>query len=150
MYTSHKAVGIMSMSVYLLHLFQQHISQLVDSEVVGAASLQAVVAPCEQLCQEAYMEASEAVQAGEDGVNHARLQLHLLQLALAEHPLHNAKCPHVVQLCLDQLCGDKKRKERVNHVKWGYNRIAHLAKEINILLCSSPERNTSPDRNTHL
>lgn len=77
-----------------------------DDEVPGATRAQGMAPAIQQLAEEARVDVSELVHTGEQALDHSRLQLQLFQHARAEEAGHDLQCPHVVQLCLDQLCGD--------------------------------------------
>ncbi len=74
-----------------------------DGEIVCAVRLQALSAPCEELCEEVRVKHQQALQAGEQHMHDPRLQLHLLQHAPPEHAIHDPQRPNVMDLRLDQL-----------------------------------------------
>lgn len=87
----------------LPYLSEQQFSNPADSEVGGAALHQTLLPPVQQLWQESWVPLQQLVQTGEDGVNHSRLQHHLLLHPPPVHPFHDPQRPNMVKLCLDQL-----------------------------------------------
>lgn len=85
------------------YLSEQQVPDPAHREVGGAALHQALLPPVQQFGQEAGVPLQQLVQTGEDGVNHARLQHHLLLHPPPVHPLHDPQRPHVVELRLDEL-----------------------------------------------
>lgn len=85
------------------YLSEQQVSDPAHGEV-GVAALQETLPPAaQQLRQEVGVPLQQLIQAGEDGVNHACLQHHLLLHPPPVHPLHDPQGPHVVELGLEQL-----------------------------------------------
>lgn len=71
------------------HLLREHVTDLVDGEIVGAVRLQAVGASSEELRQEMRVQRQQSLQTGEESVHDPRLQLNLIQHAPSEHPIHD-------------------------------------------------------------
>lgn len=88
------------------HLADEQVPQAVDDEVPGAAGAQGLAPTLQQLAQEACVDVTELVHAREQALDHSGLQLQLFQHPRAEEARHDLQRPHVVQLRLDELCGD--------------------------------------------
>lgn len=86
-----------------LYLSDQQVSDVADHEVSGTALHQTLLPPAQQLRQEVGVPLQQLVQTGEDGVNDACLQHHLLLHPPPVHALHDPQRPHVMELRLDQL-----------------------------------------------
>lgn len=85
------------------YLSEQQVSNAADDEIGGTALHQSLLPPVQQLRQEAGVKLQQLVQTGKNGMNHTRLQHHLLLHPPPVHPLHDPQSPYVVELCLDEL-----------------------------------------------
>lgn len=74
-----------------------------DDKVPGAAWTQGLAPPFQKLTKEPCVNVAKLVHAGEQALDHFRLQLQLFQHPSAKEAGHNLQGPHMVQLCLDQL-----------------------------------------------
>lgn len=88
------------------HLLNQEVPDLLDDVVAGTALLQRLQAALLQPAQEVAVHLQQVVRTWEQAADGLGAELQLLPQRPGVDLEHDLESPHMVGLCLHQLCGD--------------------------------------------